>query len=83
MTDLIRVAVVRPHQPPGYWVGKVLVGLALTALLGWWLMLIAGAVTTWDPSYWHSILTLVGLRLVQVGSGWTNWTHPFKKGADR
>jgi hypothetical protein len=79
VSDLLRVAVVRPKQGPDYWAVRIAVGVALTALIGWWLMLIAGAVTPWHPSYWHSILALVGLRMVQVGSGWSNWTHPFGK----
>lgn len=79
MTDLMRVAVVRPHQGTDFWAVRLPVMIALTALTGWWLMLILGTVTPWHLSYWHSILTLIGIRMVQVGPGWSNWTHPFKK----
>lgn len=75
MNDLMRVAVVQPKRDAAYWFWQIFFGLLATALIGWWLMLIVGTVTPWDLSYWHSVLTLFGLRLVQVGSGWMNWTH--------
>ena len=83
MSTVMNVAVVRPKQGAAYWTGRVVIGVGLTALVGWWLMLIAGTVTPWHPSYWHTILALVGLRLVQVGSGWSNWTHPWPGKASR
>lgn len=71
----MRVAVMRQKRTTGEATARIFVLIGATFLVAWLLMLIAGAVTTWDPSYWHTLLALLGLRMVQTGSGWMEWTH--------
>lgn len=72
---LVAVAVVRPISKPEDVVGKVIVGLLLTALVAWLLMLIAGTVTGWGLSYWHTLLSLLAIRMVQIVPSARSWTH--------
>jgi len=76
MPDLTRVAVVRPKLTGVELFARCLLAAGFTFLNSLFLMLIFPAVTPWHPSYWQSVLVLVGLRIVQNGSGWINWTHP-------
>lgn len=79
-TDHIqRVAIIRRRPTWRALANQVAVGLAIISLTGWWLMLIIGTVTDWDLSYWHTVLSLIGLRLVQVGSAHRQWTIPAEK----
>jgi hypothetical protein len=75
----MRVAVVRPQQTWRDLGRRLAVGLVLLAFYAWLLMLIAGTLTDWHLSYWHTVLGLVGLRLVQNTSGYLSWTHPAGK----
>ena len=75
-----RVAIVRPRWGIKEFRARIIQGVAFTALFGWLLMLIAGAVTTWDPSYWHSILTYLGARFLQRGSEHRDWSFIQQKG---
>ena len=75
MPDLTRVAVVRPKLSGPVVFARFVLAAGFTFLNGLFLMLIIPAVTPWQPSYWQSVLFLVGLRIVQNGSGWVNWTH--------
>lgn len=75
MPDLTRVAVVRPKLNGGEKAARFILAAGFTFLNGLFLMLIIPAVTSWHPNYWQSVLVLVGLRILQNGSGWINWTH--------
>jgi hypothetical protein len=75
MSRPIPVVVHRPHlstREAGY---RVLVELASTALIAWFLMLLIPlAVPDWHPGYWQALAGLVVVRFVQKGSGVGHWT---------
>ena len=74
----VPVAVIRPAVKPEDVIAKFLIGAPMTFLLGWILMLIAGAVTDWGLSYWNTVLALIGIRLVQVKPSAQWWSHKAK-----
>jgi hypothetical protein len=70
----INVEVVRPKKSAAEQVGALL-GVVLNVFLsGWILMLILGAVSTWTPSYWHSVLVVIAVRVVLPGASYLFWT---------
>lgn len=75
MTALVRVAVVRPKLTWSDVVVKLVVGLLVTLLTAWVLMLIAGEVTDWGLGYLDTVLVLAAVRLLQVAPNSKTWTH--------
>lgn len=75
------VEVVRPRKPRSEKTAEFIVQTALTFQFAWILMLIAGTITAWHPSYWHSVLALIGIRLVQRSDflAWTRLPEGAKK----
>jgi len=71
----VKVHVVRPKQSWSDFVSKVTIKLALTFFTAWVLMLIVGEVTTWGLGYWHTLLVLLAIRMVQIVPSATFWTH--------
>lgn len=77
----MNVHVVRPKMSRAEVIGRILGRFLGMLLIAWILMLIIEEVTDWDPSYWHTLLSLYAVRLIQVKDNSYFWTHKDKDSA--
>ena len=75
----INVTIVRPYKTGPERIGTLLGYIAVYFINALPLMLILGAITDWGFGYWHTLLALVAIQMVQVRSNYAFWTKEGKK----
>lgn len=78
MTGTLNVQIIRPKRT-GREVFITIVGNLFGYLVnGYAVMLVFGTISSWDPSYWHSTLLVIGVRALIMNTDYLTWTKAAK-----